>query len=152
VEQKKIWERYFNFLNFIVVAVVFCASTPCCMRSVHASVANTCAAIYILSTPLTTSAIYYTARCTVSRSRARHFEFSVETPWTGALVKWTQYAVYLHSALHAYYLRQGGYVIVVVCLFVCRLATLRKIFRTDLHEIFTKDWQWATEQMTIFCR
>ena len=36
------------------------------------------------------------------------------------------------------YLRQGGYVFVVVCLFVCLLATLRKNFRTDLHEIFRK--------------
>jgi len=30
--------------------------------------------------------------------------------------------------------------IVVVCLFVCLLATLRKNFRTDLHEIFTEGW------------
>jgi len=40
------------------------------------------------------------------------------------------------------YLRQGGYVIVLVCLSaclsVCLLATLRKNFRTDLHEIFGK--------------
>ena len=38
---------------------------------------------------------------------------------------------------------QGGYVIVVVCL----LATLRKNFGMDLHEIFTEGWQLANEQM-----
>jgi len=32
-------------------------------------------------------------------------------------------------------------------LFVCLLATFRKNFRTDLHEIFKEDWQWAVEQM-----
>jgi len=36
--------------------------------------------------------------------------------------------------------------IVVVCLFVCLLVTLRKNFRTDLHEIFREGWQWASEQ------
>jgi len=41
-----------------------------------------------------------------------------------------------------YYLRQARYVFVVVCL----LATLRKNFRTDLHEIFREGWQWASEQ------
>jgi len=41
-----------------------------------------------------------------------------------------------------------GYVIVVVCLFVFLLATLRKNFRTDLHEIFREGWQWTNEQMT----
>jgi len=49
------------------------------------------------------------------------------------------------------YLRQGGYVFVVVCLSVrlsvCLLATLRKNFRMDLHEIFREGWQWANEQM-----
>ena len=49
-----------------------------------------------------------------------------------------------------YYPRQGGYVIVVVCLFVCLLATLRKNFRTDLHEIFREGWQWAIEQKIKF--
>jgi len=46
-----------------------------------------------------------------------------------------------------YYFRQGGYVIVVVCLSVCLsvylLATLHKNFGTDLHEIFMEGWQWA---------
>ena len=32
---------------------------------------------------------------------------------------------------------------VVSCLFVCVLATLRKIFGTDLHEIFREGWQWT---------
>jgi len=35
-------------------------------------------------------------------------------------------------------------------LFVCLLATLRKNFQTDLHEIFKEGWQWAIEQMFKF--
>jgi len=36
-------------------------------------------------------------------------------------------------------------------LFVClSVATLRKNFRTDLHEIFREGWQWAIEQMIKF--
>ena len=31
-----------------------------------------------------------------------------------------------------------------VCLSVCLLATLRKNFRTDLHEIFREGWQWMS--------
>jgi len=46
-----------------------------------------------------------------------------------------------------FYLCQGGYVFVVVCLSVCLLATFRKNFRTDLHEIFKEGWQRADEQM-----
>jgi len=50
-----------------------------------------------------------------------------------------------------FYLRLGGHVIIVVCLFVCSLATLRKKnFRTDLHEIFSEGWQWANEQRVKF--
>jgi len=52
--------------------------------------------------------------------------------------------------LLVYYVRQGGYVFVVVCLVVCLLATLHKNFRTDLHEIFREGWQWAIEQMMKF--
>jgi len=39
-----------------------------------------------------------------------------------------------------------------VCLFVfvCLLATLRKNFQTNLHEIFTQGWQWAIEQIVKF--
>jgi len=37
-----------------------------------------------------------------------------------------------------------------VCLSVCLLATLRKNFRMDLHEIFRKGWQWANEHMITF--
>jgi len=33
---------------------------------------------------------------------------------------------------------------------VCLLATLRKNFGTDLHEIFSEGWQWASEQMIKF--
>ena len=39
-----------------------------------------------------------------------------------------------------------------VCLSVCLLATLRKNFQTDLHEIFREGWQWASEQMIRFWR
>jgi len=35
-------------------------------------------------------------------------------------------------------------------LFVCLLATLRKNFRTVLHEIFRDGWQWASEQIVKF--
>ena len=35
-----------------------------------------------------------------------------------------------------------------VCLSVCLLATLRKNFGTDLHEIFREGWQRASEQIT----
>jgi len=47
-----------------------------------------------------------------------------------------------------YYLRQGGYVIVVVfsvvCFFVCLSVSnlAQKNVRTDLHEIFREGWQW----------
>ena len=34
------------------------------------------------------------------------------------------------------------------CLSVCLLATLRQNFRTDLHEVFRKGWQWTSEQIT----
>ena len=44
------------------------------------------------------------------------------------------------------YLRQGGYVFIIVCL----LATLSKNFQTDLHEIFREGRQWADEQMIKF--
>ena len=36
------------------------------------------------------------------------------------------------------------------CLSVCLLATSRKNFRTDLHEIFREGWQWADEQTIKF--
>ena len=36
------------------------------------------------------------------------------------------------------------------CLPVCLLATLRKNFQTDLHEIFRDGWQWASEQLVKF--
>jgi len=35
---------------------------------------------------------------------------------------------------------------IVVVLFVCLLATLRKNFLTDLHEIFREGLQWAVGQ------
>ena len=49
-----------------------------------------------------------------------------------------------------HYLRQGGYVFVVMRLSVCLLATLHKNVRADLHEIFEEGWQWASEQMIKF--
>jgi len=39
-----------------------------------------------------------------------------------------------------------------VCLSVYLLATLRKNFQTDLHEIFRNGWQWANEQRIKFWR
>ena len=36
------------------------------------------------------------------------------------------------------------------CSSVCLLASLRKNFRTDLHEIFREGWQWASEQIVKF--
>jgi len=36
------------------------------------------------------------------------------------------------------------------CLSVCSLATLRKNFQTDFHEIFRECWRWANEQMIKF--
>jgi len=50
----------------------------------------------------------------------------------------------------ARYLSQGGYVIVVCLSGICLLATLRKNFRIDVHEIFTEGWQWANGQMVKF--
>ena len=32
---------------------------------------------------------------------------------------------------------------VIVCMSVCLLATLRKNFPSDLHEIFGEGWQWV---------
>jgi len=56
--------------------------------------------------------------------------------------------MYDNVMIVCYYLREGGYVIVAVCLSL--LAILRKNFRTDLHEILREGWQWANEQ-TIKC-
>ena len=56
----------------------------------------------------------------------------------------------MHRRDVIYYLRQGGYVIIVVCLSVCLLATLRKNFGTDLHIIFREGWQWAIEKLVKF--
>jgi len=47
------------------------------------------------------------------------------------------------------YLRQGGYVIVVDCLFVCK-QLCKKNFRTDLYESLKEGWHWATEQTVKF--
>jgi len=49
-----------------------------------------------------------------------------------------------------YYIRQGGYVIVVVCLSVRPLATLHKNFLMVLHDIFREGWHCANEQMIKF--
>jgi len=46
-----------------------------------------------------------------------------------------------------YYLHQGAYVFVVVCL----LATFHKNFQTDLHEIFRQGLQLAYEQTIKSC-
>jgi len=56
-----------------------------------------------------------------------------------------QYKVSLHNVSY-YYLCQGGYAFVVVCL----LPTLCNNFQMDLHETFREGWQWANEQMIKF--
>jgi len=58
--------------------------------------------------------------------------------------------VFCCSCFPYFYLRQGDYVFVVVCLSVSLLATLRKNFQTDLHEILREGWQWDSEQMFKF--
>ena len=37
------------------------------------------------------------------------------------------------------------FVCLSVCLSVCLIATLRKNFQTDLHEIFREDWQYTND-------
>jgi len=44
----------------------------------------------------------------------------------------------LLCGLWHFFLRQGGYVIIVVCLSVCLLATLHENFRTDFQEIYNE--------------
>jgi len=39
---------------------------------------------------------------------------------------------------------------VFVCLSVCLLATLRRGFQTDLHEIFREGWQWLMNKLLNF--
>jgi len=55
------------------------------------------------------------------------------TPMVAAAVSSGVVFFCVFSDVIFYYLRQGGYVIVV-----CLLTTLRKNIRTDLHEIFRK--------------
>jgi len=48
---------------------------------------------------------------------------------------------------------QGGYVFVVVCLFVCLFVSRQlcaKTFQTGLHDICREGWQWANEQTIKF--
>jgi len=60
-------------------------------------------------------------------------------------------SVYSLTCCSLHYLRQGRYVIVVVCLSVCLLATLRKNVRSDLHEILVEGWQWVVNRWLNFC-
>jgi len=48
--------------------------------------------------------------------------------------------------------RQGGYVIVVICLFVCFSVSnfVQKLLNGFACEIFSEGWQWANKQMTKF--
>jgi len=49
------------------------------------------------------------------------------------------------------YLRQGGYVFVAVCLFVClSVSNFAHKLPNGLHEIFREGWQWANEQTLNF--
>jgi len=70
---------------------------------------------------------------------------SVQFLWNTAIYHHGQPVSYFprHSA---YSHRQGGHVIVVVCL----LATLHKNVRTDLHEIFREGWQSAMNKWLDF--
>jgi len=62
------------------------------------------------------------------------------------LVTYSAELVFNFGTFLIYYLRQGGYVFVILCL----LATLRTNFQTDLDEIFREGWQWASEQIITF--
>jgi len=62
-----------------------------------------------------------------------------------AIIKLKNYSLLLN-----FYSLSKSRIIVVVCLYVSLLATLRKKVQTDLHEIFRKGWQWANEQMMKF--
>jgi len=53
-----------------------------------------------------------------------HYTSPACDSYTTCLIEWLSGDIQIPY----YYLRQGGYVIVVVCLFVCLLATLRKTF------------------------
>jgi len=59
----------------------------------------------------------------------------------GLALRYRDLFIYCSNLPYRCYLRQGRYVIVVVCLSVSLLATLRINFRTDLHEIFGERWQ-----------
>ena len=81
-----------------------------------------------------------------------------DTSFTCTVQRWPAIGVTMDSdtgkmsrRTRQFYLRQGGYVFVVVYLSVCLLATLRKNLRTDLHEIFRDGWEWNNEQTTKFC-
>jgi len=58
----------------------------------------------------------------------------------------------LYATLEScHYLRQGGYVFVVVCLFVSlSVSNFAQKLPTDLLQIFTEGWQWASEQTVKF--
>jgi len=72
----------------------------------------------------------------VTRRVAYGFSFSTKTDCT--YITFTSTKEFMISSL------------LFVCLFVFLLATLRKNFRTDLHEIFRECWQWANEQTFKF--
>ena len=55
----------------------------------------------------------------------------------------------LYYVILCYYLRQGGYVFVVVYLSIC-YQLCEKNFQTDVHEIFREGWQWTNEQTIKF--
>ena len=45
-----------------------------------------------------------------------------------------------------WYLRQGGFVFIVVSLFVCLLAGLSRNYPVDFHKIGWNDGAWETEE------
>ena len=61
-----------------------------------------------------------------------------------SVLNWWQYFSVVNSA------KEVMFSSLFVCLSVCPLATLRKNFPTDLHEILGECWQWANAQMSKF--
>jgi len=77
----------------------------------------------------------------------RQNEINENRPWVHTEQRSRQLRVFIIST------KEVMFSSVFVCLFVCLLATLRKNFQTDLHEIFSEGWQWASEQTVKFwCR
>ena len=69
---------------------------------------------------------------------------------TASCVKLSGGLIMYDSIRQNFFITSAKEVMFSSLLSVCLLATLRKNFRTDLHENFSEGWQWASEQMTKF--